>query len=70
MCKMQKNKVGITNMAESAPLTIQQVFDGRPKWRATNTAPLTDDIKRVINEIRMEVNSGATADGWNMAGAG
>ncbi len=70
VCKMQKNKVGITNMAESAPLTIQQVFDGRPKWRATNTAPLTDDIKRVINEIRMEVNSGATADGWNMAGAG
>ncbi len=67
---MQKNKVGITNMAESAPLTIQQVFDGRPKWRTTNTAPLSDEIKRVINEIRMEVNSGATADGWHMAGAG
>ena len=57
-------------MAESAPLTIQQVFDGRSKWRTTNTAPLTDDIKRVITDIRMEVNSGATADGWHMVGAG
>lgn len=67
---MQQNKIRVTNMAESAPMTIQQVFEARPKWRSASTAPLTGDILRMIDEIRMEVKSGATADGWHMANSG
>lgn len=68
--KMQPNKVSVNNMAESASLTIQQIFEARAKWRASNTVTLPADIINKINDIRMEVKSGATADGWHMAGAG
>ncbi len=59
------------NMAEvPKATTIQQIFDARKSWRTSNIVPLSGDYIRIIDEIRKEVKSGATADGWYMAGAG
>ncbi len=68
---MQQNNMRGINMAENPKAaTIQQIIDARSSWRTSNIAPLSDDQKHVIDEIRMEVKSGATADGWYKAGAG
>ncbi len=68
---MQQNIIRGINMAEvPKATTIQQIFDARATWRTSNIAPLSDNYIRIINEIRTEVKSGATADGWYMAGAG
>ena len=59
------------NMAEiPKAATIQQIIDARPSWHAAKIAPLSDDQIHIIDEIRKEVKSGATADGWYTAGAG
>jgi hypothetical protein len=68
---MQQNNMRGINMAEvPKATTIQQIFDARATWRTSNIMPLSDNYIRIIDVIRTEVKSGATADGWYMAGAG